>query len=104
VRHKSNIRAITSHVHAVRDLRPDLLLVCLAQLYSAQYALLAAVMNRVPTVAVVHCFLPSTHRSQNLIFRTLSRRVRAFGGGVPLSVHRHRGGARPTARLGHAAL
>jgi hypothetical protein len=104
VRHKSNIRAITSHVHAVRDLRPDLLLVCLAQLYSAQYALLAAVMNRVPTVAVVHCFVPSTHRSQNLIFRTLSRRVRAFGGGVPLSVHRHRGGARPTARLGHAAL
>ena len=80
VRHKSNIRAITSHVHAVRDLRPDLLLVCLAQLYSAQYALLAAVMNRVPTVAVVHCFVPSTHRSQNLIFRTLSRRVRAFGG------------------------
>jgi len=80
VRHKSNLRAIASHVHAVHDLRPDLLLVCLSQLYDAQYALLAGALNRVPTVAVVHCVLPPTKRSQNLIFRMLSRRVRAFGG------------------------
>ena len=80
VRHKSNLGAIAAHVNAVRDLRPDLLLVCLSQLYSAQYALLAAAMNRVPTDAVVHCVLPSTSRSQNQIFRMLSRRVRAFGG------------------------
>ena len=80
VRHKSNIRAIASHVRAMHELKPDLLLVSLSQLYDAQYALLAAVLNRVPTYAVVHCVLPSASRSQNLIFRALSRGVRAFGG------------------------
>ena len=80
VRHKSDIGAIGTHVRALHDLRPDLLLVSLSQLYDAQYALLAAALNRVPTVAVVHCVLPPTRRSEALIFRGLSRRVRAFGG------------------------
>ena len=85
VRHKSNIRAIAAHVRAVHRARPELMLVCLSQLYDAQYGFLAAEANKVPTVAVVHSVFPPTSRSNDLLFRLVSRRVRAFGG-VSLSV------------------
>jgi len=80
VRHKSNIGAIAAHIRAVHRARPDLMLVNLSQLYDAQYGFLAAEANRVPTVAVVHSVFPPTSRSNDLLFRLVTRRVRAFGG------------------------
>ena len=80
VRGKMDVRAIAAHVRAVRTLRPDLVLCSLAQLYDAQYGMVASLLNRVPVLAVVHCVLPSTSRRQQLFFRRLARRVTAFGG------------------------
>ena len=80
VRHKSNLGAVVSHIRAVHRARPDLMLVNLSQLYDAQYGILAAKVNRVPTVAVVHSVFPPTSRSNDLLFRLVTRRIRAFGG------------------------
>jgi len=80
VQNKLDIRSIVAHVRALRELRPDLLLANLAQLYDAQYAMLAAQLNRVPTVAVAHCVLPAASSSQRLSFNFLFRRVQALGG------------------------
>ena len=80
VAHKSNIAAIVAQIRAVRDLKPDLLMVNLGQLYDAQYGILAGLLNRVPTVAVAHCVLPPVARSQALQFRVLARGLRALAG------------------------
>jgi glycosyltransferase involved in cell wall biosynthesis len=80
VRHKSNVGAIAAHIRAVHRVRPDLMLISLSQLYDAQYGILAARVNRVPTVAVVHSVFPPTSSSVDPLFRLVSGRVRAFGG------------------------
>jgi len=80
VKSKADVRAIAAHVRTVRALRPDVLMASMAQLFDAQYGALAGLLNRVPTVAVVHCVLPTVSRSQEFLFRQMFRRLRALGG------------------------
>ncbi len=80
VQGKLDVRAIISHVNALRSLRPDLLLVGLPALYSGQYGMLAGLATRTPTVAVVHSLTPAAGRVQALLFRWVARRVARMGG------------------------
>ncbi|HLH28549.1 MAG TPA: glycosyltransferase, partial [Acidimicrobiales bacterium] len=79
VRGKLDVRAIGSHVVALRSLRPDLLLVGLPALYSGQYGMLAGLVTRTPTVAVVHSLTPSVSEVQAFLFGRVARRVAAIG-------------------------
>ena len=79
VENKKNIASILAHIRAVRELKPDLIMVSLGQLYDAQYGILAGVVNRITTVAVAHCVLPPVSRGQAAQFRLLSHGLRGLG-------------------------
>jgi len=77
---KRNVLAIISQVTALRRIRPDVLHASLGQLYQAQYPLFAAVVNRIPAVAVVHGVFPRNPRRQDILVRWLMRRMLVVAG------------------------
>jgi glycosyltransferase involved in cell wall biosynthesis len=78
VRDKGDLRAIRSHVAAVRHLRPDVLHANLRTPWTCAYGLLAGfVTPGVRTVAVEQLPMPSGHALQRLLKRLASRRLDA---------------------------
>ena len=80
VKGKADVRAIAAHVRAVRDLRPDVLMASMGHLYRAPYAILAGLLNRVPTVAVAHSIMPPAYPFQEVLFRRLFCHLRGLAG------------------------
>jgi glycosyltransferase involved in cell wall biosynthesis len=78
VRSKFDMRAIAEHVRAVRAIRPDILHVNLDNPWTSQYGLLAGVLTRTPTVAVIHGRTPPWRRRQQWLVRVVARGVRAY--------------------------
>jgi glycosyltransferase involved in cell wall biosynthesis len=70
--------AIGRHIAAVRRLRPDVLHVSCNNPWSSPYGLLAGVMTRTPTVAVVHGPAPAWRRRQQWLVRRLAPHVSVF--------------------------
>jgi len=52
----------------------------MGQLFYAQYALLAAVLTRTPTVAVVHGIIPRNSRRQDVLVHRMMRKVQVVAG------------------------
>ncbi len=78
VRDKLDALAIFRHVTAVRRLRPDVLHVACNNPWTSPYGLLAGVLTRTPTVAVVHGPAPAWRRRQQWLVRQLAPHVSAY--------------------------
>ncbi len=78
VRSKFDLRAIREHVRALRAIRPDILHVNLDNPWTSQYGLLAGVVTRTPTVAVIHGRNPPWRRRQQWLVRLVARGVKAY--------------------------
>jgi glycosyltransferase involved in cell wall biosynthesis len=80
IRGKRDIVPILRCLWVIRQERPDLLHVSMGQLFAAQYALLAAVLTKTPTVAIVHGIIPRASRRKDVVFHEVMRRVQVVGG------------------------
>ena len=69
VRNKADLPGILRHARAVRALRPDVLHVSSDNPWSAPYGLLAGLISRSPTVAVLHGPAPAWRRRQRWLVR-----------------------------------
>ena len=77
VRNKADLLGVLRHARAVRALRPDVLHVSCDNPWSAPYGLLAGLILRCPTVAVVHGPAPAWRRRQRWLVRMVTRRLDA---------------------------
>jgi len=80
VRSKFDLRSIREHIRAVRRIRPDILHVNLDNPFTAPYGLLAGVLTRTVTIAVVHSATPAWNRRQQWLVRLVAPRVDAYVG------------------------
>jgi glycosyltransferase involved in cell wall biosynthesis len=78
VRNKADLPGILRHARAVRALRPDVLHVSSDNPWSAPYGLLAGLISRCPTVAVVHGPAPAWRRRQSWLVRRVVRHIDAL--------------------------
>ncbi|HLN42613.1 MAG TPA: glycosyltransferase family 4 protein [Acidimicrobiales bacterium] len=78
VRSKFDLRSIREHVRAVRHIKPDILHVNLDNPFTAPYGLLAGVLTRTVTIAVVHSATPAWNRRQQWLVRLIAPRVDAY--------------------------
>ncbi len=78
VRNKADLPGILRHARAVRALRPDVLHVSSDNPWSAPYGLLAGLISRCPTVAVVHGPAPAWRRRQRWLVRRVARHLDAL--------------------------
>ncbi len=77
VRNKADLLGIVRHARAVRAFRPDVLHVSSDNPWSAPYGLLAGLIWRCPTVAVVHGPAPAWRRRQQWLVRSVTRHLDA---------------------------
>ncbi|HLM95515.1 MAG TPA: glycosyltransferase [Acidimicrobiales bacterium] len=80
VRSKFDLRSIREHLRAVRHLEPDILHVNLDNPFTAPYGLMAGVLTRTVTIAVVHSATPAWNRRQQWLVRLVAPRVDAYVG------------------------
>jgi glycosyltransferase involved in cell wall biosynthesis len=78
VRNKADLPGILRHTRAVRALRPDVLHVSSDNPWSAPYGLLAGLISRCPTVAVLHGPAPAWRRRQRWLVRRVIRHLDAL--------------------------
>jgi glycosyltransferase involved in cell wall biosynthesis len=78
VRSKADLPGILGHARAVRGLRPDVLHVSSDNQWSAPYGLLAGVIARCPTVAVVHGPAPAWRRRQRWLVQRVAPHLQAL--------------------------
>jgi glycosyltransferase involved in cell wall biosynthesis len=77
VRNKADLPGILRHARAVRALRPDVLHVSCDNQWSAPYGMLAGLISRCPTVAVVNGPAPAWRRRQEWLVRRVIRHLDA---------------------------
>lgn len=77
-RSKFNVSTIVKHIRAVRALRADVVHVNCDNPWTSPYGLLAGVLSRTPTVAVVHGAGPPAGGRQRLLFRWSARHVSTY--------------------------
>lgn len=78
VKSKADVAAIFHHVRAVRRLHLDVLHVSCNNPWTSPYCLMAGVMSRTPTIAVVHGPAPAWRRRQQWLVRRLAPHVAAY--------------------------
>ncbi len=78
VKNKLDAAAISRTVAAVRHLQPDVLHVSCNNPWTSPYGLLAGVVTRTPTIAVVHGPAPAWRRRQQWLVRRLAPHVSAY--------------------------
>ena len=84
VQSKFDVGGVLEHVRALRRIRPDVLHVNMDNPWTSSYGLLAGVLTRTPTIAVVHSPAPAWNRRQKWITRRVARRGVRF---VAVSEH-----------------
>jgi glycosyltransferase involved in cell wall biosynthesis len=80
VRHKHSLRPIGAHVRAVRSFRPSIFHANLMSPWSCQYGISAALLARVPVVAVYQLAVPPVNRRQWILKRLTAAGVTAHVG------------------------